>query len=87
MRVIGMLLGIPEDDQEAIRDQIDGGMRLEEGEAPSSSDGMGVMDGSRFAEYIDWRAEHPSGDLMTELLNANSKTPRGPFGGSLGKRF
>ena len=21
-------------------------------------------------EYIDWRAEHPSDDLMTELLNA-----------------
>ena len=28
------------------------------------------MDGSRFAEYIEWRAEHPSGDLMTDLLNA-----------------
>ena len=23
-----------------------------------------------FADYIDWRAEHPSDDLMTELLNA-----------------
>ena len=23
-----------------------------------------------FAEYIDWRAEHPSDDLMTQLLNA-----------------
>ena len=34
MRVIGMLLGIPEEDQEEIRDQIDGGMRLHEGEAP-----------------------------------------------------
>ena len=29
-------------------------------------------DGARvdFADYIDWRAEHPSDDLMTELLNA-----------------
>ena len=35
MRVIGMLLGIPEEDQEEIRDQIDGGMRLDEGEAPA----------------------------------------------------
>ena len=23
-----------------------------------------------FAEYIEWRATHPSDDLMTELLNA-----------------
>ncbi len=32
MRVIGMLLGIPEQDQEAIRDQIDEGLRLEDGQ-------------------------------------------------------
>ena len=70
MRVIGMLLGIPEEDQEEIRDQIDGGMRLDEGEAPGAPEGLGVMDGSRYAEYIDWRADHPSDDLMTELLNA-----------------
>ena len=31
MRTIGMLLGIPEQDQEAIRDRIDEGLRLEEG--------------------------------------------------------
>ena len=23
-----------------------------------------------FSEYIDWRADHPSDDLMTQLLNA-----------------
>ncbi len=34
MRTIGMLLGIPEEDQEAIRDQIDAGLRLEEGAPP-----------------------------------------------------
>ena len=22
-----------------------------------------------FADYIDWRVEHPSDDIMTELLN------------------
>jgi cytochrome P450 len=71
MRVIGMLLGIPEDDQEAIRDEIDEGMRLEEGTAPGADQpGLGVMDGSRYAEYIDWRSDHPSDDLMTDLLNA-----------------
>src|SRR5262245_30290965 len=34
MRVIGMLLGIPEQDQEAIRDSIDANLRLEDGAMP-----------------------------------------------------
>ena len=33
MRVIGMLLGIPEEDQEAIRDQVDANLRTEAGQA------------------------------------------------------
>ncbi len=68
MRTIGMLLGIPEEDQQAIRERIDDGLRLEDGVMPSGviADSP-VMD---FAEYIDWRAEHPSDDLMTELLAA-----------------
>jgi len=67
MRTIGMLLGIPEDDQEAIRDQLDEGLRIEEGK-----DVIAVTDfgGGQFADYVDWRTEHPSDDLMTELLNA-----------------
>ncbi|HSZ35726.1 MAG TPA: cytochrome P450 [Acidimicrobiales bacterium] len=69
MRVIGMLLGIPEQDQEAIRDVLDEGLRLDEG-APSER----VYDGNAqfdvFSEYVTWRADHPSDDLMTELINA-----------------
>ena len=30
-----------------------------------------------FAEYIEWRATHPSDDLMTELLNAEVEEPDG----------
>ena len=33
MRVIGMLLGIPEQDQEAVRDQADANLRTEAGRA------------------------------------------------------
>jgi cytochrome P450 len=71
MRTIGMLLGIPERDQEAIRDRIDDGLRLDDGTMPDG-DVFATTDGSDgvFAEYIDWRAEHPSDDLMTELLQA-----------------
>ena len=69
MRTIGFLLGIPEADQEAIRDSIDEGLRMTaEGEVPTAM--HGPPDASLFAEYIDWRADHPSDDLMTELLQA-----------------
>jgi cytochrome P450 len=71
MKTIGMLLGIPEQDQVAIRQRIDDGLRLASGEMPDVGEGFGAVDqGNAFAEYIDWRAEHPSDDLMTELLNA-----------------
>ena len=69
MRVIGMLLGIPEQDQAAIRDQLDEGLRLDEG-VPSERQYDGHAQDSVFSEYVRWRAEHPSDDLMTELLNA-----------------
>jgi len=68
MRTIGMLLGIPEQDQEAIRDRIDDGLRLEEGTMPD--DPGRFEEDTTFADYIDWRADHPSDDLMTELLQA-----------------
>jgi cytochrome P450 len=73
MRTIGMLLGIPEEDQERIRDRLDQGLRLDEGVMPDlSEDYNNTLSSSmaEFAEYIDWRAEHPSDDLMTDLLNA-----------------
>jgi len=71
MRTIGMLLGIPEQDQEAIRDRIDQGLRLEESEMPDLEARMAAAPpGNEFEAYIDWRAEHPSDDLMTELLQA-----------------
>ena len=70
MRTIGMLLGIPEQDQEAIRDRIDEGLRLSEG-APPDMEGRLLDDQhNAFADYIDWRAENPSDDLMTELIRA-----------------
>ncbi len=69
MRVIGMLLGIPEQDQVAIREHVDASLRTEAGE-PMSSSLDDILSGAIFSDYIDWRAHHPSDDLMTELLNA-----------------
>ncbi len=70
MRTIGLLLGVPEEDQDAIRHNIDEGLRLEEGVMPDA-DSLATSHGTDdFGAYIDWRAEHPSDDLMTELLTA-----------------
>jgi cytochrome P450 len=44
-------------------------MRLQSSEAPTREAALGPLESGGFAEYIDWRAEHPSNDLMTELLN------------------
>src|SRR3954451_3377167 len=68
MRTIGMLLGIPEQDQEAIRDHIDDGLRLTEAAPPDMQARLAKGQSGVFAEYIDWRATHPSDDIMTELL-------------------
>ena len=76
MRVIGMLLGIPEEDQEAIRDRLDDGLRLEDG-VPNEAEYDGTAQFEVFSDYITWRAEHPSDDLMTELLNAEFEDDTG----------
>src|ERR1700730_9460302 len=67
MKVISMLLGIPEDDQEFIRDRTNAQLRTEAGK-PMNAD-HGLATGEIFAAYIAWRATHPSDDIMTELLN------------------
>jgi cytochrome P450 len=79
MRTIGMLLGIPESDQEALRDRIDEGLRLTESEMPDfdASFGDGLTAGNGVEEYIEWRATHPSDDLMTNLLQAEFEDETG----------
>jgi cytochrome P450 len=69
MKVISMLLGIPEDDQEYIRDRANAQLRTEAGR-PMKAAEHGLSVGEQFEAYLDWRAEHPSDDIMTELLNA-----------------
>lgn len=71
MQVIGMLLGIPEADQDAVRHHVDAGLRSgEDGQIDFESRDNVVGGTELFEEYIDWRAKNPSDDLMTELLQA-----------------
>jgi cytochrome P450 len=70
MRVIGMLLGIPEADQRHVIEHGDSTLRTERGGKITDNPKGPISTGQVFAEYIDWRAEHPSDDIMTELLTA-----------------
>jgi cytochrome P450 len=68
MKVISSLLGIPENDQEMIRDHGNAQLRTEAGK-PMSAAEQGMVTGEIFEAYIDWRQDNPSDDIMTELLN------------------
>jgi cytochrome P450 len=76
MRTIGYLLGIPEEGQQQIRDRNDKSITVDAeggGISPTAVEDSIAL----FADYIEWRATHPSDDLMTELLNAQVEEPDG----------
>jgi cytochrome P450 len=66
MWTIGMLFGIPEQDQAFIRDRGNEHLQTEAGKPMAAE----IMSGEVFGDYLDWRAEHPSDDIMTDLLQA-----------------
>jgi cytochrome P450 len=68
MRAVGMLVGIPDADQPAVRDHAQANLRNAPGR-PLPIDKDHYFDGDRYAEYVDWREAHPSDDLITELLH------------------
>jgi cytochrome P450 len=77
MRVIGMLLGIPEADQVALRDSGEEFRRLDEGvpKPPTGADSDRANE--MFGDYLDWRVKNPSNDLMTALITAEFETAEG----------
>ena len=79
MRVIGMLLGIPEDDQQALRDQIDAGLHLEEGSTGlqvSELDAAAANEDS-YGEYLDQRLVEPTNDVMSRLVHTEFEDHEG----------
>ena len=77
MRTIGYLLGIPEENQLSIRQRTDKLLELKQGEPQKVVEDMLVRQSRLLEEFIDWRYEHPSDDLMTELVNAEVEEPDG----------
>ena len=78
MRVISMLLGIPEEDQDAVRKSTDARLRTEAGKPIEfkMENFSGEVYGG-FEDYIRWREKHPSDDMMTELLQSEFKDATG----------
>lgn len=68
MRVIGMLVGIPDSLQRDVRKVAGRRLRNKPGEPlPVSKDNY--FNGNMFRDYVQWRERNPSDDLVTELLN------------------
>lgn len=76
MRVIGLLFGIPESDLEAVRNGTDANLRTTAGEAMEVGEHV-TLGSEMFTDYIDWRLEHPSDDLMTDLLRTEFEDEHG----------
>jgi cytochrome P450 len=76
LRTIGFLFGIPEADQHVYRKATDDAISTDG--APVSFD-QSSFDAvlSVLGDYVEWRSQNPSDDLMTELLNAQVDEPDG----------
>ena len=77
MRVIGMLLGIPESEQVSVRDANDASLRTKPGAPMKVANADKIADGSIYADYVEWRSKNPSDDLMTALLNVEFEDEHG----------
>lgn len=70
LRVVSELFGIPEDYQSRVTQDGDKYVRTERGAQMTDNPDGPITDGQLFAEFVDWRIDHPADDLTTELLNA-----------------
>jgi cytochrome P450 len=63
MQVIGLLLGIAPEDQQGIRD-------LLTSDDPDEYNPQRIFNAGVLVDYVTWRKDHPSDDVVTELLTA-----------------
>src|SRR4051812_30125152 len=77
LRVVGMLFGIPEDYQHRVQEDGDRHVRTERGGQMTDNPDGTLSDGQVFADFIEWRVDHPADDLTTELLDAEFEDETG----------
>jgi len=73
--VIGIMLGIPEEDRDKVRQVVEARLRTEPGKPMKAE--LGVGKNNIFDDYLDWREKNPSDDLMSQLLHAEFKDEKG----------
>jgi cytochrome P450 len=78
-RVIGMLMGLPDEDAREVRQQIGTGSRRSPNayEEMQTGEEFSAAFVRRMDEYLDWRMEHPGDDIMTELLTVEFEDEAG----------
>jgi cytochrome P450 len=77
MRVFGMLLGIPEEDQERVLRHVEEGMNQDVPGQPMSYGEDDFMGGDFYAEFVDLRYDNPSDDLITRLISTEFEDEHG----------
>jgi cytochrome P450 len=80
MRTIGLLLGIPEQDQQAVKESIGAGVVFEDGKMPDRRSGAStsyVEAMQIYGDYVDYRVQNPSDDLMSELVHTEFEDHHG----------
>jgi cytochrome P450 len=75
MRVFGMLLGIPEDEQEAVRDHVEESMRSDPGQPQTYDDGFASPD--FYSHFVDDRYRNPGTDVITRLITTEFEDESG----------
>ena len=69
IQVIGMLLGLPESDYTALRQAFHQAQNADTADPDKEALSNVAEAGRWFTEYLDFRADHPADDLMTQLLH------------------
>jgi cytochrome P450 len=76
MQVISMLVGIPEKDQGKLRQMSEDALQSAYDPEAAPFAAMEAIN-QVFEEYIAWRSEHPSDDLLTQMLQLTFKDHTG----------
>jgi cytochrome P450 len=68
-QVVGMLVGIPDEDRAKMREDVEAGLQAEYKEGEGTDYALLMTLAGVFNEYIEWRAKNPADDdLMTQLM-------------------
>jgi cytochrome P450 len=69
IKVIGMLVGVPTEDQAELQALFQQALHADTDDPEKATFEGILLTAQWFADYLDWRAEHPTDDVMTQLLN------------------